>query len=148
MPENIPEPRSAGRQSTSLPTESPPVKHTTEPIDNLHRAEGIPKEVFKMFEVELMHASPDTLTKLKDISTWAFDGQTFVGDGLMKLRDMVERISPTQKNKFEAVWNVISLQRKIDLARREVVDLEKRKIAIYGDGRSTSHPATLRSMLP
>jgi len=125
---------------TELPGTPKPVNHATEPIDNLHLSEGIPSDVLKMFEIDLMTTDTETLNKIREISEWALDGQTFVGDGMMKLKNLIESMPTQMRGKHESIWNHIKLQKRIEGARKELHDLELRKIAIYGDGRPQMRP--------
>ena len=129
-------------QSTVEPSAPTIREHVTEGI-SVNKAEGIQPELLKMFSVDTKNLDASLITRLKDISAWAMDGETFVGDGLMRVRAMIDKLPTLQKDKYNAVWELISLQRNIDESRNRTIDLEKRKIAIYGDGRSLRHPATL-----
>ena len=117
-------------------------KHATGSVESYY-ATKIPGDLIQMFGIDEKTASIPTMDKLRDIARWALDGEMFVGDGLVKVREMLDKIPSSQKDKHVSVWNLIAMQKKIDEKRKEVVDLEKRKIAIYGDGRLFRHPATL-----
>lgn len=132
--------RVAQPKQTDIPIENPQANHVTEPIDNIYRSEGIPTELFQMFSLDLATASPSDITKLKDISNWVMDGEMFTGDGLLKVREMMERIPQQTKNRHEAVWNLLKLQNEIDVTRKEIIDMEKRKSALMDQGYNHRRP--------
>lgn len=134
------EARIAGGDAVQIAVPNPEANHATTPIDNLHMAEGIEKEVLQMFGIDVATTDMSTLTKMRDISTYAMDGEMFVGDGMMKLREMIERVPPHIKDKHETIWNLISMQRKIDMKRKEVIDMEKRKASLMSMGQDHRRP--------
>lgn len=132
--------RTAAEPITEIPITNPQANHATEPIDNLHLSEGIPTDMLKLFEIDLLTTTPDALNKLREIAQWAFDGQTFIGDGMMKLKTFIENMPTQMNNKYEHVWNMIALQKRIDAKRAEVEDLELRKQALYSMGADHRRP--------
>ena len=123
-----------------VPIHNPKAGHATEPIDNLHLSEGIPKEMLSLFEIDLTNTDLDALSKLREISDWAFDGQTFIGDGMIKLTELVEKIPSHIKDKHNHVWNLVRLQKQIERKRNEVNDLESRKEALMRMGSDHRRP--------
>lgn len=102
---------------------SSPITHTSvaEGIDAICY-EQVPIDVYKFFNAPLGSMEAKEVSELKEISDWAFQGQSTLGDGMQKMRSLeIELGQPTgDERRHDKMLRWIKMQRQIeDLVKRQ-----------------------------
>jgi hypothetical protein len=106
----------------STPTTSEPVSlRPTAPLSGqtyLH--DGVAVDIYRHFNVQMETADSKTKDMLKDVSEWAFEGES-IGDGLQKIRNLERKLGMSgYRETYSKVWNWIKLQKQVDeLTKRQ-----------------------------
>ena len=111
----------------ATPTPKPEHTHILTGDGNTLRYAEIPVDIYRFFSIDLGTVEEKELSKLKDISDWAFNGVETLGDGLQKLRSLEIKLGTPKsgESRQDKIWQWVKIQRQVD-------DLLKRQEAISG----------------
>jgi hypothetical protein len=107
-------------KSSSLPS-STPAPVTNSPLQGqTYMHDGVPVDIFRHFNVAMETADSRTMDMLRDISAYAFEGES-IGDGLQKLRNIERKLGMSgYRETHMKVWNWIKLQKQVEeLTKRQ-----------------------------
>jgi hypothetical protein len=106
-------------KSTQTNTPSTPV--SVAPLQGqTYMHDGVPVDIYRHFNIRMEEADSKTKDMLRDVSTWAFEGES-IGDGLQKIRNLERKLGMSgYRETHSKVWNWIKLQKQVDeLTKRQ-----------------------------